>query len=168
MMGVPLVKTKLSAYAVGAFFGGLGGVGFASAITGNVASSRFDFSVSITVLLMVVLGGMGNVWGVTIGAIVLTWINSTGLNQLGVQFDQWTGLHVGDKFKANQYLLFGVVLVLMMLFRPGGFIPEKRTSKLMKEPSRTESESLGADITEAEVEDMNSVEDGTGDEVLNR
>ena len=69
MMGVPLVKAKLSAYAVGAFFGGLGGVGFASAVTGNVASSRFDFSVSITVLLMVVLGGMGNVWGVTIGAV---------------------------------------------------------------------------------------------------
>jgi branched-chain amino acid transport system permease protein len=153
MMGVPLVKAKLSAYAVGAFFGGLGGVGFASAVTGNVASSRFDFSVSITVLLMVVLGGMGNVWGVTIGAVVLSWINSTGLNQLGVQFDEWTGLHVGDEFKQNQFLLFGVVLVLMMLFRPGGFIPEKRTQKLMQEPSRTEAESLGADISEAEVED---------------
>jgi branched-chain amino acid transport system permease protein len=152
MMGVPLVKAKLSAYAVGAFFGGLGGVGFASAITGNVASSRFDFSVSITVLLMVVLGGMGNVWGVAIGAIVLSWINSTGLNQLGIQYDEWTGFHVGDKFKQNQYLLFGVVLVLMMLFRPGGFIPEKRTAKLMLEPSRTEAESLGADISEAEIE----------------
>jgi branched-chain amino acid transport system permease protein len=171
MMGVPLVKAKLSAYAVGAFFGGLGGVGFASAITGNVASSRFDFSVSITVLLMVVLGGMGNVWGVAIGAVVLSWINSTGLNQLGVQFDSWTGLHVGDKFKSNQFLLFGVVLVLMMLFRPGGFIPEKRTKRLMLEPSRTEAESLGADISEAEVEDL-LVEEQTGagrpagDEVL--
>jgi branched-chain amino acid transport system permease protein len=153
MMGVPLVKAKLSAYAVGAFFGGLGGVGFASAVTGNVASSRFDFSVSITVLLMVVLGGMGNVWGVAIGAVVLSWINSTGLNQLGVQYDEWTGYNVGDKFKQNQFLLFGVVLVLMMLFRPGGFIPEKRTQKLMLEPSRTEAESLGADISEAEVED---------------
>jgi branched-chain amino acid transport system permease protein len=154
MMGVPLVKAKLSAYAVGAFFGGLGGVGFASAVTGNVASSRFDFSVSITVLLMVVLGGMGNVWGVTIGAVVLSWINSTGLNQLGVQYDEWTGFHVGDKFKQNQFMLFGVVLVLMMLFRPGGLLPEKRTAKLMKEPSRTEAESLGADISEAEVEDV--------------
>lgn len=153
MMGVPLVKTKLSAYAVGAFFGGLGGVGFASAITGNVASSRFDFSVSITVLLMVVLGGMGNVWGVMIGALVLSWVNSTGLSQLGVQFDEWTGLHVADRFTQNEFMLFGVVLVLMMLFRPGGFIPEKRTQKLMLEPSRTEAESLGADISEAEVDD---------------
>ena len=159
MMGVPLVKAKLSAYAVGAFFGGLGGVGFASAVTGNVASSRFDFSVSITVLLMVVLGGMGNVWGVAIGAVVLSWINSTGLNQLGVQYDEWTGFNVGDKFKQNQFLLFGVVLVLMMLFRPGGFIPEKRTKKLMLEPSRTEAESLGADISEAEVEDNIVVDD---------
>ena len=165
MMGVPLVKAKLSAYAVGAFFGGLGGVGFASAVTGNVASSRFDFSVSITVLLMVVLGGMGNVWGVTIGAVVLSWINSTGLNQLGVQFDEWTGLHVGDQFKQNQFMLFGVVLVLMMLFRPGGFIPEKRTQKLMLEPSRTEAESLGADISEAEVEDT-IVEEEKEEEVL--
>jgi branched-chain amino acid transport system permease protein len=153
MMGVPLVKTKLSAYAVGAFFGGLGGVGFASAITGNVASSRFDFSVSITVLLMVVLGGMGNVWGVMIGALVLSWVNSTGLAQIGVQFDQWTGLNVHDRFTQNEFMLFGVVLVLMMLFRPGGFIPEKRTQKLMLEPSRTEAESLGADISEAEVEE---------------
>ena len=153
MMGVSLVKTKLSAYAVGAFFGGLGGVGFASAVTGNVASSRFLFSVSITVLLMVVLGGMGNVWGVTIGAVILSWINSTGLSQFGIQFDEWTGLHVADKFQQNQFLLFGVVLVLMMLFRPGGLIPEKRTKKLMREAPRTEAESLGADITEAEVED---------------
>jgi branched-chain amino acid transport system permease protein len=105
------------------------------------------------VLLMVVLGGMGNVWGVMIGAVVLSWVNSTGLNQLGVQFDQWTGYNVADKFKQNQFLLFGVVLVLMMLFRPGGFIPEKRTKKLMLEPSRTEAESLGADISEAEVEE---------------
>jgi branched-chain amino acid transport system permease protein len=159
MMGVPLVRAKLSAYAVGAFFGGLGGVGFASAVTGNVASSRFLFSVSITVLLMVVLGGMGNVWGVTIGAVILSWVNSTGLSQFGVQFDQWTGLHVADKFQQNQFLLFGVVLVLMMLFRPGGLIPEKRTKKLMREAPRTEAESLGADITEAEVEDEIALEE---------
>jgi branched-chain amino acid transport system permease protein len=159
MMGVPLVKAKLSAYAVGAFFGGLGGVGFASAITGNVASSRFLFSVSITVLLMVVLGGMGNVWGVTIGAVILSWINSTGLSQFGVQFDEWTGAHVADKFQQNQFLLFGVVLVLMMLFRPGGLIPEKRTKKLLREAPRTEAESLGADITEAEIEDQIALEE---------
>ena len=96
-----------------------------------------------------------------IGAVVLSWVNSTGLNQLGVQYDQWTGFHVGDKFKQNQYLLFGVVLVVMMLFRPGGFIPEKRTKKLMVTPSRTEAESLGADITEAEIETEDLVHDET-------
>jgi branched-chain amino acid transport system permease protein len=162
MMGVGLVKAKLSAYAVGAFFGGLGGVAFASAVTGAVASSRFDFSISVTVLLMVVLGGMGNVWGVMIGAVILSWINSTGLDQLGTQYDDWTGFHVGDQFSKNQYLLFGVILIVMMLFRPGGLIPEKRTSRLMREPSRTEAASLGADISETEVEDEVVATSGAG------
>jgi branched-chain amino acid transport system permease protein len=162
MMGVSLVRTKLSAYAVGAFFGGLGGVGYASAVTGNVASSKFNFAISITVLLMVVLGGMGNVWGVTVGAFILTWVNVTGLGQLGVQWDQWTGFNVADDFVKNQYLLFGVVLILMMLFRPGGLIPEKRTSRLMREPSRTEAASLGAENTETEVEDEVVVVGGAG------
>ena len=162
MMGVGLVKTKLSAYAVGAFFGGLGGVAFASAVTSAVASSRFDFSISVTVLLMVVLGGMGNVWGVMVGAVLLSWINSTGLDQLGTQYDEWTGFNVGDQFSKNQYLLFGVILIVMMLFRPGGLIPEKRTSKLMREPSRTEAASLGADISETEVEDEVVAATGAG------
>jgi branched-chain amino acid transport system permease protein len=162
MMGVGLVKTKLSAYAVGAFFGGLGGVAFASAVTSAVASSRFDFSISVTVLLMVVLGGMGNVWGVMVGAVLLSWINSTGLDQLGTQYDEWTGFNVGDQFSKNQYLLFGVILIVMMLFRPGGLIPEKRTSKLMREPSRTEAASLGADISETEVEDEVVATSGAG------
>jgi branched-chain amino acid transport system permease protein len=162
MMGVGLVKAKLSAYAVGAFFGGIGGVAFASAVTGNVASSKFQFAVSITVLLMVVLGGMGNVWGVMIGAVILTWINTRGLEQIGIQWDQWTGFNVADNFTQHQYLLFGVVLILMMLFRPGGLIPEKRTSKLMREPSRTEAASLGADISETEVEDEVVAVSGAG------
>jgi hypothetical protein len=55
-----------------------------------------------------------------------------------------------------------VVLILMMLFRPGGLIPEKRTSRLMREPSRTEAASLGADITETEVEDEVVVVGGAG------
>ncbi|MBO0882225.1 MAG: branched-chain amino acid ABC transporter permease [Mycobacterium sp.] len=153
MMGVGLVKAKLTAYAVGAFFGGIGGVAFASAVTGNVASSKFQFSISITVLLMVVLGGMGNVWGVTVGAVILTWINATGLEQIGNQWDEWTGFNVADDFVQHQYLLYGIVLIVMMLFRPGGLIPEKRTSRLMREPSRTEAASLGAEISETEVED---------------
>jgi branched-chain amino acid transport system permease protein len=105
---------------------------------------------------------MGNVWGVMVGAVLLSWINSTGLDQLGTQYDEWTGFNVGDQFSKNQYLLFGVILIVMMLFRPGGLIPEKRTSKLMREPSRTEAASLGADISETEVEDEVVATSGAG------
>ena len=69
MMGVPPRNVKLLAYAVGAFFGGIGGVANATAITTAVSPSGFDFGKSVLVLLMVVLGGMGNVWGVTYGGL---------------------------------------------------------------------------------------------------
>src|SRR5207247_7003513 len=81
-MGVPLMKTKLAAYGVGAIAGGLGGVAFATHVNG-VLPDRFNFSISITLLAMVVLGGMGNVWGVMLGALVLAGFNSTGLPQGG-------------------------------------------------------------------------------------
>lgn len=153
MMGVSLVKAKLSSYAVGAFFGGMGGVAYAAGITGAVSSSKFDFSISITVLLMVVLGGMGNVWGVMLGAFILSWIDSAGLNQFGLQWDSWFGTQIAGDFKAHQFGLFGLVLVLMMLFRREGILPEKRTRAIMREPSRTEAESVGADVALAEAED---------------
>ncbi|WP_230314007.1 branched-chain amino acid ABC transporter permease [Nakamurella alba] len=152
MMGVPLVRAKLSAYAVGAFFGGIGGVANASAITGNVAPASFDFGKSVLVLLMVVLGGMGNVWGVTIGAFLLAWLNGNGLKQIGVQLDEWFGTSLEGVLPRYNYIILGVLLVLMMLFRREGLIPEKRTKALMSTPNRTEMESVGADITEAEAE----------------
>jgi len=152
MMGVPLVKAKLSAYAVGAFFGGIGGVANASAITGAVSPSGFDFGKSVLVLLMVVLGGMGNVWGVMIGAFLLSWLNSAGLTQIGVQIDDWFGTSLAGTLPRYNYIILGVLLVLMMLFRREGLIPEKRTKALMNTPNRTEMEAMGADITEAEAE----------------
>jgi branched-chain amino acid transport system permease protein len=143
MMGVPLMRTKLSAYAVGASFGGLGGVAYATHV-GGVLSDRFNFSVSITLLAMVVLGGMGNVWGVTVGALGLAWINSTGLAQGGDAFNSAFGTHVN--FPSHNFLLFGAVLVLFMLFRREGLIPETRTRQILQEPERGEIESLGADM----------------------
>jgi branched-chain amino acid transport system permease protein len=152
MMGVPLVRTKLLAYAVGAFFGGIGGVANASGITTAVSPSGFDFGKSVLVLLMVVLGGMGNVWGVTIGAFLLAWLNSAGLKQIGVQFDQFFGTDLASVLPRYNYIILGVLLVLMMLFRREGLIPEARTKALMNAPSRTEAESLGADSLEVEAE----------------
>jgi branched-chain amino acid transport system permease protein len=152
MMGVPLVRTKLLAYAVGAFFGGIGGVANASGITTAVSPSGFDFGKSVLVLLMVVLGGMGNVWGVTVGAFLLSWLNSNGLKQIGVQLDSTFGTSLAPVLPRYNYIILGLLLVLMMLFRREGLIPEQRTKALLKTPSRTEAESLGADSLEAAAE----------------
>ncbi|PWJ51222.1 amino acid/amide ABC transporter membrane protein 2, HAAT family [Quadrisphaera granulorum] len=152
MMGVPLVRTKLLAYAVGAFFGGVGGVANASGITTAVSPSGFDFGKSVLVLLMVVLGGMGNVWGVTVGAFLLSWLNSNGLKQIGVQSDALFGTDLAATLPRYNYIILGILLVLMMLFRREGLIPEGRTRALLKTPSRTEAESLGADSLEAAAE----------------
>jgi branched-chain amino acid transport system permease protein len=148
MMGVSLVKAKLSAYAVGAVFGGLGGVAYAT-LVGSVFPN-FSFNFSITILLMVVLGGMGNVWGVILGALVISWINYTGLGQFGDWYNTQFNSHVD--FPSYNFLIFGVILVLMMLFRREGFLPESRTRLIMREPARTEMEAVGADIAAAEAE----------------
>jgi branched-chain amino acid transport system permease protein len=143
MMGVPLMRTKLSAYAVGASFGGIGGVCFATHI-GGVLADRFDFSVSIILLAMVVLGGMGNVWGVVIGALLLSWINSTGLAQVGDLYNNVTGQNAN--LASHNFLIFGALLVLFMLFRREGLIPEARTRQVLQEPERGEIEALGAEM----------------------
>jgi branched-chain amino acid transport system permease protein len=150
MMGVSLVKTKLSAYAVGAVFGGMGGVAYAT-LVGSVFPN-FSFNFSITILLMVVLGGMGNVWGVIIGALLIAWINYTGLAQFGNWFNGQFDTHVD--FTSWNFLIFGVILVLMMLFRREGLLPESRTRLIMREPARTELEAVGADIEAAEAEEV--------------
>ncbi len=143
MMGVPLMRTKLSAYAVGAFAGGLGGVAYTT-LVGGVYASRFDFAISITILAMVVLGGMGNVWGVTVGALALAWINSKGLEEFGNTIN--SAANTAINFKNYQFLLFGLILVLMMLFRREGFIPETRTKQVLQEPERVDLASVGADL----------------------
>jgi branched-chain amino acid transport system permease protein len=143
MMGVPLMRTKLAAYAVGAFFGGVGGVAFATHINGVIAD-RFNFSISVIILAMVVLGGMGNVWGVILGALALAWINSTGMIQFGNTFNDSFGTHID--FPSKTFLLFGAILVLMMLFRREGLVPETRTRQVLREPERGQLESVGADM----------------------
>ena len=143
MMGVPLMRTKLAAYAVGAFAGGLGGVAYTEQI-GGVIPDTFKFSISITLLAMVVLGGMGNVWGVTVGALAISWINNTGLQQVGNAFNKAAGTSIN--FPAHTFLIFGAILVLMMLFRREGLLPEARTRQVLQEPERGEVEAVGADL----------------------
>ncbi len=135
MMGVPLMRTKLSAYAVGAFSGGVGGVAYATHV-GGVFADRFNFSISVILLAMVVLGGMGNVWGVMVGALLLAWINSTGLPAFGDLVNNT--FHTTINFPSYNFLLFGGALVLMMLFRREGLIPESRLKAILHEDDETQ------------------------------
>jgi branched-chain amino acid transport system permease protein len=132
---------------VGALFGGLGGVAYAET-TGGAQPSSFSFAQSIFVLIMVVLGGMGNVWGVLLGAVVLDWVNNSGLIQLGSIYNSTFNQNI--EIQNYTFLVFGSILVLMMLFRREGFLPERRTQQIMHEPARTELESMGADVDAAQ------------------
>jgi branched-chain amino acid transport system permease protein len=122
-MGVPLVRTKLLAYATGAAFGGMSGA-FLGSFLNTVNAEQFRFDFSIFVLAMVILGGLGNIWGVVLGAVVLSFVNTylipdvlNGLpSQVGLNFDL-TELSFG---------IFGFLLVIMMVLRPAGLLPERR------------------------------------------
>ena len=140
MMGVPLMRTKLAAYAVGAFAGGLGGVAFATHVNG-VYAERFNFAISIFLLAMVVLGGMGNVWGVILGAFVLSWVNGNGLSAFGRVYNDSFGTSID--FTSFTFLLFGLVLIFMMLFKREGLIPESRMKLLMHEGELDDADSDG-------------------------
>jgi branched-chain amino acid transport system permease protein len=123
-MGVNLVKTKLLAFALGASFAGFAGTVYSSAFQ-FVDSTQFQFSVSVTVLSMIILGGLGNVYGAVIGAFliggfdrILTEALNPRIHSLGrfIHFD-WLAKH---DLSQDRFLVFGLALVLMMLLRPGG------------------------------------------------
>ena len=130
MMGVPLMRTKLAAYAVGAISGGLAGVAYATHVNG-IFAERFEFSISIILLAMVVLGGMGNVWGVIVGALLIAWVNSTGLPAAGNEINSTFNTHIN--FPSYTFLIFGGLLILMMLYRREGILPESRLKMILHE-----------------------------------
>ncbi len=124
--GVNTVTTKLLAFALGASTAGLAGVFGASKLV-FVSPDQFLFQVSFTVLAMVVLGGIGNMWGVALGAFIIYMIQNVFLKQLNNFFD---GFHVpllsDIDFLQYQFLLYGIALVAMMLLRPEGLFPSRR------------------------------------------
>jgi branched-chain amino acid transport system permease protein len=122
-MGVPLVKTKLLAYGTGAAFGGVAGAFLASYLN-TVNADQFAFSFSIFVLAMVILGGLGSIEGVMLGAIVLSFINN---NLIPDVFNDYPS-KVGLDFDLTElsFGIFGFLLVIMMVLRPEGLIPERR------------------------------------------
>jgi branched-chain amino acid transport system permease protein len=135
-MGVPLMRTKTWAYAIGAFFGGIAGAYYAS-YTSNANPSSFLFQISVFLLCMVVLGGMGSIWGVVVAGSILAWLNFEGLANIGRYLNDTTPLDFEvPKYQAG---IYGALIVLMMLFRPQGLIPERRRKRELEEGVQDET-----------------------------
>ena len=122
-MGINTRNVKLLAFAMGATVGGVAGGLFAS-FQGFISPESFQLIDSIMVLCMVVLGGMGNVAGVALGAVLLTALPEA-LRYIGPLQQRWFGGVIVDPADLRM-LLFGLALVLMMLLRPEGLWPARR------------------------------------------
>ena len=122
-MGIPLVKTKLLAYSIGAAFGGMSGAFFGTYYT-VVNAAQFQFGFSIFILAMVIIGGLGSIWGAVVGGLALGYIN----NYLIPDVLNGIPAKLGFNFQLVQveFGIFGFLLVIMMLLRPQGLIPERR------------------------------------------
>ena len=145
-MGVNTVRIKLLAFAIGAAFSGFAGA-FYGAKLSLVSPENFGFSVSITILVMIVLGGMGNIPGVIAGAMLIyvvifgllgalpplaeEWATGLGLGSLVATNGDWPG--IAQEVQRLRFLIFGLILVLTMLLRPQGLIPSRvRQQELQK------------------------------------
>jgi branched-chain amino acid transport system permease protein len=144
-MGVPLVRAKLLAFACGASFAGVMGVVF-SAKQIFINPESFTFLESIGVLAMVILGGMGSIPGAVVGATVVTVLNlqvlkgfSLWLNELknaGVTVLGYSLANLPTQLEPAKYerMVFGIILVLMMIFRPQGIFPARRRQRELAHP----------------------------------
>ncbi len=147
-MGINPVTTKLWAYALGALFGGFAGA-FYGAFIKNIFPDAFQFNISILILCMVVLGGMGNIYGVILGAIALQGVIFYVLPQLTGWVHAFGEL-IGSAALADvdlaryNFFIFGVVLVLMMLLRPEGIIPNRQRQEELHEDDPPGGDAAGS------------------------
>ncbi len=141
--GINLVKTKLLAFGAGAFFSGIAGAYFSAKLS-VVTSSSFSFNDSVLFLAMVVLGGLGSIPGVIVGALVVYAINGivlTKLDNIGADpssffhplYTQITTLLPNFSFGNIRNVIFGVILITIMIFRPEGLIPSTRRKRELHE-----------------------------------
>jgi branched-chain amino acid transport system permease protein len=121
-VGINTTATKLAAFAIGASFSGLAGCAYASKLQ-LVSPDQFGFNVSVAVLSMLVLGGMGNIPGVIVGSLVISSLDRFILPQAS-NFMQNFGLSID--LTNSRFLIYGSILVLTMLFRPEGLIPSRQ------------------------------------------
>ena len=120
-MGINTRNMKLLAFAMGASFGGVAG-GMFSAIQGFISPESFILVESIMVLSMIVLGGMGNIWGVILGAVLLSFVPEI-LRYTVEPVQRWAfGRSIVDP-EVIRMLLFGLAMVAMMIYRPAGILP---------------------------------------------
>jgi branched-chain amino acid transport system permease protein len=129
-MGVNLVRTKLWAFALGASFAGFAGSVYASYFQ-YVHPSNFEFIVSITILAMVVLGGIGNIYGAIAGALLIGFFDRIVTEEATPplnRFGEWASIDflAGHNLSQDKFLVFGLALVLTMLLRPEGLFPSSR------------------------------------------
>ena len=134
-MGIPLMRTKTWAYASGAFFGGVAGAYYALFRSATFPGDFF-FNISVFILCMVILGGMGNIWGVIVGAAFLAYLDREGLANTGSWIN--SNIHVGHwhpNIEPPLYAsgIYGVIILVVMLFRPEGLIPSRRRAAELHE-----------------------------------
>jgi branched-chain amino acid transport system permease protein len=132
-MGINTRNMKLLAYAMGASFGGIAG-GIFAAMQGFISPESFVLVESIMVLSMVVLGGMGNVFGVVVGALLLSYVPEVLRYTVGPAQQAVFGRTLIDP-EVFRMLLFGLALVLMMLFRPAGILPSALRKRELQQPT---------------------------------
>ena len=147
-MGINTVTTKLLAFAIGASFSGFAGAYYAANVA-LVSPDNFLFLVSITVLVMVVLGGMGSISGVIVGALVLYYLVFTfipGLPENVTNLGTTLGLNsetvaaFSDAAGRVTFIVYGLILVLMMLLRPQGILPSRVREQELKHAAVQEDE----------------------------
>jgi branched-chain amino acid transport system permease protein len=134
-MGINLVTTKLSAFGMGASLSGVAGATFGAYI-GSIFPSQFEFSLSVILLCAVILGGLGNIWGVILGGFIIQSFDRILAPEL-TNFLKGVGQANHINFLATielsnwRYFIFGAALVIMMLVRPQGLLPNKRRAAEM-------------------------------------
>jgi branched-chain amino acid transport system permease protein len=150
-MGISLVRLKLLAFGVGAAFGGMTGAFYVSKLQ-TATPDMFMFPVSVMILVMIVLGGMGSVYGVVLAAIILQLLQSWFLQDLTGwihKLGSWVDIAWLQRVDLVQSieLIFGIILVTMMLFRRQGLIPATRATPALTLDQQTAHASRGGFAT---------------------
>ncbi len=153
-MGINLVQTKLLAFALGASFSGFAGSLWASMLQ-VIDPFQFDFSISIIVLCMVILGGIGNIWGVIFGGVVLGFYDRVLTNDAttflhgfanAVPIPALSAVLLAVDLSQLKYMILGVALVILMLTRPEGIFPSRqRAAEMHAGMDEPEIDQLGED-----------------------